>query len=271
MNVLTNEHEAEKLAKKIKCMSDIKQYQAIYGNGSYTRQTKYKSKKEHIMAKYHIDYKISHGIEEVEKAIVEASSLSAAKKALKKYYKEEYGDFYKVKFNDAYLTSDDAQPYLPMTKTKKCKLITSLKNMFRKNKPIQVTSMTQAEWEDILLKLEVLDIGVVIDCDDCRKSRKHYIKNIPKVIDPQKTIFDMTNYPGYVIIHMSNNDDLYTLCETYNNIYRLYGEVTKIELLPGFFYREKDSDEPTNEIQFSLKELPISFTDFNQIIDSRYR
>lgn len=222
------------------------------------------------MATYHIDYKISYKIEEVEKAIIEANSSSAAKKALKKYYKEEHGDFYKVKCIDAYPTSYYAYPYLPMSKTKKYNLITSLRRLFRKFKPIQVTAMTEEEWIDILLKLEILDIGVVIDCDDCRKSRKHYIKNIPKVIDPQKTIFDMTNYPGYVIIHMSNNNDLYTLCETYNNIYRLYGEVTKIELLPGFFYREKDSDEPTNEIQFSLKELPISFTDFNQIIDSRY-
>lgn len=222
------------------------------------------------MATYHIDYKISYKIEEVEKAIIEANSSSAAKKALKKYYKEEHGDFYKVKCIDAYPTSYYAYPYLPMRKTKKYNLITSLRRLLKIFKPIQVTAMTEEEWIDILLKLEILDIGVVIDCDDCRKSRKHYIRNIPKLIDPQKTIFDMTNYPGYVIIYMSNNDDLSTLCETYNNIYRLYGDVTKIELLVGFFYKDKDSGEPTNVIDFSLKDFPIAFTDFKQIIDSRY-
>ena len=80
----------------------------------------------------------------------------------------------------------------------------------------------------------------------------------------------MTNYPGYVIIYMSRNDDLSTLCETYNNIYRLYGDATKIELLAGFFYKDKDSGEPTNVIDFSLKDFPIAFTDFKQIINSRY-
>jgi hypothetical protein len=49
-------------------------------------------------------------MEEVEKAIVEASSLSAAKKTLKENLKAEYeGDFLKVEFNDAYRTSDDVR------------------------------------------------------------------------------------------------------------------------------------------------------------------
>ncbi|MFT0232938.1 hypothetical protein ACMSFF_14655 [Bacteroides faecis] len=62
------------------------------------------------MAKYYIDYTISYRMEEVEKAIVEASSLSAAKKALKENLKAEYeGDFLKVEFNDAYRTSDDVR------------------------------------------------------------------------------------------------------------------------------------------------------------------
>lgn len=62
------------------------------------------------MAKYYIDYTISYKIDEVEKAIVEANSLSAAKKALKEELKAEYeGDFLKVEFNDAYRTSDDAR------------------------------------------------------------------------------------------------------------------------------------------------------------------
>lgn len=46
--------------------------------------------------------------------------------------------------------------------------------------------------------------------------------------------------------------------------------INKIELLAGFFYKGKDSGEPTNVIDFSLKDFPITFTDFNQIIDSRY-
>ena len=62
------------------------------------------------MAKYYIDYIISYKVDEVEKAIVEASSLSSAKKALKEDLKAEYeGDFLNVKFNDAYRTSDDAR------------------------------------------------------------------------------------------------------------------------------------------------------------------
>ncbi|MCS2653813.1 hypothetical protein NXV35_21500 [Bacteroides faecis] len=62
------------------------------------------------MAKYYIDYTISYRMEEVEKAIVEASSLSAAKKTLKENLKAEYeGDFLKVEFNDAYRTSDDVR------------------------------------------------------------------------------------------------------------------------------------------------------------------
>lgn len=65
---------------------------------------------KNIMAKYYIDYTISYKIDEVEKAIVEANSLSAAKKALKEELKAEYeGDFLKVEFNDAYRTSDDAR------------------------------------------------------------------------------------------------------------------------------------------------------------------
>lgn len=77
----------------------------------------------------------------------------------------------------------------------------------------------------------------------------------------------MTNYPGYVIIYISNNDDLYTLRETYNKIYSLYGESTKIELLTGKFYKDKDG-EASNVIQFSLKELPMSSMYFDQITDS---
>lgn len=62
------------------------------------------------MPKYHIDYTISYKIDEVEKAIVEANSLAAAKKALKEDLKAEYeSDFLKVEFNDAYRTSDDAR------------------------------------------------------------------------------------------------------------------------------------------------------------------
>lgn len=62
------------------------------------------------MAKYYIDYTISYKVDEVEKAIVEANSLSAAKKALKEDLKAEYeGDFLKVIFNDAYRTLDDAR------------------------------------------------------------------------------------------------------------------------------------------------------------------
>lgn len=62
------------------------------------------------MAKYHIDYTISYKVDEVEKAIVEANSLAAAKKALKENLKAEYEeDFLKVEFNDAYCTSDDAR------------------------------------------------------------------------------------------------------------------------------------------------------------------
>lgn len=62
------------------------------------------------MAKYYIDYTISYKVDEVEKAIVEADSLASAKKALKENLKAEYeSDFLKVKFNDAYRTSDDAR------------------------------------------------------------------------------------------------------------------------------------------------------------------
>lgn len=62
------------------------------------------------MAKFYIDYTISYKVCEVEKAIVEANSLSAAKKTLKEDLKAEYeGDFLKVEFNDAYRTSDDAR------------------------------------------------------------------------------------------------------------------------------------------------------------------
>nr|DAL13617.1 MAG TPA_asm: hypothetical protein [Caudoviricetes sp.] len=62
------------------------------------------------MAKYYIDYTISYKVDEVEKAIVEANSLSAAKKALKEDLKAEYEeDFLKVEFNNAYRTSDDAR------------------------------------------------------------------------------------------------------------------------------------------------------------------
>lgn len=62
------------------------------------------------MAKYYIDYTISYKVDEVEKAIVETSSLAAAKKALKEDLKAEYeSDFLKVKFNDVYRTSDDAR------------------------------------------------------------------------------------------------------------------------------------------------------------------
>ena len=62
------------------------------------------------MAKYHIDYTISYKVDEVEKAIVEANSLAAAKKNLKENLKAEYeSDFLKVEFNDAYRTSDDAR------------------------------------------------------------------------------------------------------------------------------------------------------------------
>lgn len=62
------------------------------------------------MAKYYIDYTISYKVDEVEKAIVEASSLAVAKKALKEDLKAEYeSDFLKVKFNDVYRTSDDAR------------------------------------------------------------------------------------------------------------------------------------------------------------------
>ncbi len=146
-------------------------------------------------------------------------------------------------------------------------LTTLLRRMFRRTKPIQVTSMAKAEWENVILKLDIEFIAVTIDCFSYRKKRKHYIENIPKVIDPQKTIFDMTNYPGYVIIYISNNDDLYTLHETYNKIYSLYGESTKIELLTGKFYKDKDG-EASNVIQFSLKELPMSSMYFDQITDS---
>ena len=62
------------------------------------------------MAKYYIDYTISYKVDEVEKAIVEASSLAAAKKALIEDLKAVYeSDFLKVKFNDVYRTSDDAR------------------------------------------------------------------------------------------------------------------------------------------------------------------
>lgn len=62
------------------------------------------------MAKYYIDYTISYKVDEVEKTIVEASSLTAAKKALKEDLKAEYeSDFLKVKFKDVYRTSDDAR------------------------------------------------------------------------------------------------------------------------------------------------------------------
>ena len=61
------------------------------------------------MAKYFIDDTSSYKVDEVEKAIVEAKTLSAAKKALKKNLKTEYeGDFLRVEFNDVYRTSDDA-------------------------------------------------------------------------------------------------------------------------------------------------------------------
>lgn len=63
-----------------------------------------------IMANYHIDYTISYKVDEVEVAIVEASSLSDAKKTLKEKLKAEYeGDLLKVEFNDVYRTSDDAR------------------------------------------------------------------------------------------------------------------------------------------------------------------
>lgn len=62
------------------------------------------------MAKFYIDYTVSYKVDEVEKVIVEASSLSDAKKSLKDDLKSEYeGDFLKVEFNDAYRTSDDAR------------------------------------------------------------------------------------------------------------------------------------------------------------------
>lgn len=60
------------------------------------------------MAKYYIDYTFSYKVDEVEKVIVEANSLSAAKNALKEVLKAEYEeDFLKVKFKDAYSTFDD--------------------------------------------------------------------------------------------------------------------------------------------------------------------
>lgn len=143
--------------------------------------------------------------------------------------------------------------------------MTSLKNTFGKTKPIQVISMTKEEWLDILLKFDVLYIGIIIDCDDHRKSREHYIKNIPKVIDSQKAIFDVTNYPGYVIIHISSNDDLSTLCETYNNIYRIYGKDAQIEIIFSRFHKEKDSDEYVNIARFPFKTFPISLRHFDNI------
>lgn len=148
--------------------------------------------------------------------------------------------------------------------------VTLLRRMFGKTKAIKITLMTKEEWENVISKFDVEFVAVTIDCFSYRKKRRHYNENIPKVINHQKTIFDMTNYPGYVIIYMSRNDDLSTLCETYNNIYRLYGNATKIELLAGFFYKDKDSGDPTNVIDFSLKDFPIAFTDFKQIINSRY-
>ncbi|MCY6349045.1 hypothetical protein [Bacteroides hominis] len=46
--------------------------------------------------------------------------------------------------------------------------------------------MAKAEWENVILKLDIEFIAVTIDCFSYRKKRKHYIENIPKVIDPQK-------------------------------------------------------------------------------------
>lgn len=157
-----------------------------------------------------------------------------------------------------------------MNKTIIYNLMTLLKKKFGKPKSIQVTSMTKEEWANIILKLNVEYIAVTIDCHSYRKRIEHYIENIPKVIDSQKTIFDMTNYPGYVIIYMSSDNDLSTLRKTYNSLYNIYGEATKIELLSGKFYKDKDSGNPMNEIQFSFKELPISFIHFNEIINSIY-
>lgn len=53
-------------------------------------------------------------------------------------------------------------------------------------KPIQITSATKEQWANIILKLDVEYVAVTIDCHDHCKRKKHYIKNISKVIDPQK-------------------------------------------------------------------------------------
>lgn len=130
-------------------------------------------------------------------------------------------------------------------------------------KPIQITSATKEQWANIILKLDVEYVAVTIDCHDHCKRKKHYIKNISKVIDPQKTIFDMTNYPGYVIIYMSSDNDLSTLCETYNSIYKKYGEITQIEIMLSRFYKPKDSDDYSNVVEVSRQEMPISSHHFD--------
>lgn len=62
------------------------------------------------MAKYYLDYTVTRSVSECETEIIEAKSLSQAKKKLKDALKEDFsGEKIKVKYNDAYRTSEDAR------------------------------------------------------------------------------------------------------------------------------------------------------------------
>ena len=62
------------------------------------------------MAKYYLAYTVTQSISESGEELIEAKSISEAKKKLKESLKEDfYGENVKGKFNDVYRTSDDAR------------------------------------------------------------------------------------------------------------------------------------------------------------------
>lgn len=62
------------------------------------------------MAKYYLDYTVTRSVSESDAELMEAKSISEAKKKLKEDLKEDFfGENVKVKFNNVYRTSDDAR------------------------------------------------------------------------------------------------------------------------------------------------------------------
>lgn len=59
-------------------------------------------------------------------------------------------------------------------------LTTLLRRMFRRTKPIQVTSMAKAEWENVILKLDIEFIAVTIDCFSYRKKESIILRIFPR-------------------------------------------------------------------------------------------